>query len=77
MVREQGWTERDERADDELLTYERRQDGSFGAVEGCHDDLLMTRAIGLHIALNEMPLPRLIAPAQHRRRTSSRPDLMF
>ena len=77
MVREQGWTERDERAVDELLTYERRQDGSFGAVEGCHDDLLMTRAIGLHIALNEMQLPRLIAPAQHRRRTSSRPDLMF
>ncbi len=23
--------------------------GSYGAIAGCHDDLLMTRAIGLHI----------------------------
>ena len=42
---------------DEYLTYEQRPDGSYGAISGKHDDLLMTRAIGLHIAFNEMPPP--------------------
>lgn len=39
---------------DELCCYERRPDGSFGAITGKHDDMLMTRAISLHVALNEL-----------------------
>lgn len=56
-VREGLYTERDERCLAELLTYERRPNGSYAAIEGAHDDLLMTRAIALHISATEMPLP--------------------
>ena len=49
--------ERDRDCLDEYLVYERRQNGSFGAIPGHHDDLLMTRAIGLYICFNEMDPP--------------------
>lgn len=58
VVREGLYIERDEGCIDEYLTYERRQNGSYGAVTGKHDDMLMTRAIGLHICFNEMTAPR-------------------
>ncbi len=58
VVREGLYIERDERCVDEYLTYERRPNGSYGAVAGKHDDMLMTRAIGLHVCLNEMTAPR-------------------
>ena len=57
VIREGLYIERDSECVDEFLAYERRQNGSFGAIEGCHDDLLMTRAIGLHIIFHELPLP--------------------
>lgn len=58
VVREGLYIERDEGCIDEYLTYERRSNGSYGAVTGKHDDMLMTRAIGLHICFNEMTAPR-------------------
>ena len=63
VLREQLYVERDERCLDEYLTYEKKPNGAFGAIPGKHDDLLMTRAIGLHICYNEMPLPTI---AQHK-----------
>lgn len=57
IVREGLYVERDAACVDEYLTYERRANGSYGAVSGKHDDMLMTRAIGLHICYNEMRLP--------------------
>lgn len=60
VVREALYIERDQRCLDEMLVYEKKQNGAFGAQEGYHDDLLMTRAIGLHICFNEMELPRII-----------------
>ena len=51
--------ERDKRCLNEMLVYEKKQNGSFGAVQGEHDDLVMTRAIGLHICFNEMELPTI------------------
>lgn len=63
VVREGLYIERDEGCVDEYLTYERRSDGSYGAVTGKHDDMLMTRAIGLHICFNEMRAPRAIGSA--------------
>lgn len=60
VVREQLYVERDERCLDEFVTYERKKNGAYGAIDGKHDDLLMTRAIGLHICFNEMDIPRLI-----------------
>ncbi len=58
VVREGLYIERDERCIDEYLTYERRPNGSYGAVTGKNDDMLMTRAIGLHIIYNELGPPR-------------------
>lgn len=60
VVREAMYVERDERCLDEMLVYEKKQNGSFGAVIGEHDDLLMTRAIGLHICFNEMEQPCIV-----------------
>lgn len=56
-IREGLYVERDETCIDEFLSYERRPDGSLGALSGTHDDLLMTRAIGLHIIFHELDLP--------------------
>ncbi len=67
VVRESLYEERSDAALDEFLSYERRPNGSYGAISGAHDDLLMTRAIGLHIALHEMELPRVRRPMTDRR----------
>ncbi|MDE6717460.1 MAG: terminase [Muribaculaceae bacterium] len=64
VIREALYIERDEACLDEYLSYERRGNGSFGAILGCHDDLLMTRAIGLHIIFHEMPVP-VMTPASN------------
>lgn len=66
VVRESLYTERDERCLDEYLTYERKQNGAYGAITGKHDDLLMTRAIGLHICFFEMEIPRIIRRSSRR-----------
>ena len=60
VIRESLYVERDERCLDEYLCYERKQNGSYGAIIGKHDDLLMTRAIGLHICFNEMDIPTIV-----------------
>lgn len=69
IVREGLYVERDRRATDELLTYERRPNGSYGAVPGMHDDLLMTRAIGLWISYYEMPLPHVVRKGSRTAKT--------
>ncbi|MBD5219469.1 MAG: terminase [Bacteroidales bacterium] len=70
VVRDHLYTERDRRVLDEYLTYERKPNGAYGAIVGAHDDLLMTRAIGLHISLYEMDIPRVInvAERKHKKR---------
>lgn len=65
-IREGLYVERDEACLDEYLTYERRPNGSYGALPGHHDDLLMTRAIGLHICFSEMEPPRLVVVGSRR-----------
>lgn len=64
VLREGLYVERDERCLDEYLCYERKPNGSMGAISGQHDDLLMTRAIGLHICYHEMALPRIVTKKQ-------------
>lgn len=55
-LREQGYIERDSRALDEIDHYEIKEDGTFGAVDGEHDDIYMSRAIGLKASQGyEMP----------------------
>lgn len=60
VVRENLYTERDGRCLDEYLCYEKKPNGAFGAIVGKHDDLLMTRAIGLHICFFEMDVPKFV-----------------
>ena len=60
VIREHLYTERDERCLDEYVVYEKKQNSGFGAIIGKHDDLLMTRAIGLHICFFEMPIPTIV-----------------
>ncbi|MGM9844780.1 MAG: terminase [Muribaculaceae bacterium] len=71
VIREHLYTERDKRCLDEYLCYERKANGAYGAIVGKHDDLLMTRAIGLHICFHEMAMPRIIAKQQRQPRKRS------
>ena len=60
IIRERLYIERDKRCLDEYDTYERKPNGAYGAIVGKHDDLLMTRAIGLHICYREMEMPEFV-----------------
>lgn len=59
--KQDGYTyvEPDERACSEMDSFEIKESGKLGAVDGEHDDILMATAIGVHVALYKMPLPRL------------------
>ena len=62
-VRDQSYIERNIDAIGEYAVYEKKENHcSFGAADGYHDDMVMTRAIGLHICFNEMELPAVIKP---------------
>ena len=73
VIRERLYTETDRRVLDEYLVYERKPNGSYGAIIGNHDDLLMTRAIGLHICFYEMDIPRIVPKRQIRRKRKGGP----
>lgn len=60
VIRERLYIERDKRCLDEYDTYERKPNVAYGAIVGKHDDLLMTRAIGLHICYREMEMPEFV-----------------
>ena len=66
VIRDHLYVERDERCLDEYLCYEKKKNGAFGAITGKHDDLLMTRAIGLQIAFYEMELPTIVVKTKKR-----------
>ena len=74
VIRERLYTERDKRCLDEYLDYEQKQNGSYGAITGKHDDLLMTRAIGLHICFHEMDLPKLVNRVDRAYKRKDRPN---
>ncbi len=54
-LREQGYIERDAQACYEHDVYERKPNGSYGAMEGHHDDILITRCIGNYLCRKELP----------------------
>lgn len=63
---------------DEHRTFENKDDGTLGAVEGCHDDRHITRAIGNYFCYHEnyMPRVRFIEPEKpepiyHERKSSN------
>ncbi len=59
VLRDHLYTERDEGCLDEYSTYIENE-GRYEAPEGYHDDRIMTRAIGMHISLHEMDVPRIV-----------------
>ena len=63
MVRDGGYIERDIDAVNEMRDYQERN-GCYSARPGKHDDILMTRAIGLLVMLDE----------EQKRRTPARPE---
>ena len=71
VIREGLYVERDLRCLDEYRTYEKKKGGGWGAITGKHDDLLMTRAIGLHICFYEMEIPKIVK-RYHRSATRTR-----
>jgi len=56
------YIESDQGTIDEMKRYERKDDGSYGAMDGWKDDRLMTAAIGLYLSRNErvMGKPRFV-----------------
>ena len=70
-IREHLYTERDAACLDEYLTYIETDNGAYEAMEGYHDDKLMTRAIGLHICFHEMEVPVIRKKTKRRLRHSS------
>jgi len=60
VVRERLYIERDEMCLEEYKVYIENEKGGFEAPSGYHDDILMTRAIGMQICLFEMDMPRII-----------------
>jgi hypothetical protein len=65
-LREETYIERDARATYQMDTYEIKPDGSYGAVEGQHDDHVMVTAIGVWACLKYMPMPREVVRVKPR-----------
>ena len=63
VLREGGYVERDEEALNEARMYEQKENGSYGAKEGRHDDIIMTRMIGLYVVYT-MPLPVIVEESE-------------
>ena len=72
MLRESGYVERDLLACYEHDVFERKPNGSFGAMDGHHDDILITRCIGTYICYSE-PLPVIVDRVPRARRHPSMP----
>ena len=60
IIREHLYTERDEGCLEEYAPYIETEKGGFEAMEGYHDDKLMTRAIGLQVCYHEMEIPCVV-----------------
>lgn len=57
MLREDGYIENNPEACDEHDTFEVKENGSLGAVDGCRDDRHITRAIGNWVCYQYLPPP--------------------
>lgn len=59
-LREGGYRERNEKCLNEARVFEKKNGGAYEAKEGYHDDILITRMIGVYICYI-LPIPRAIA----------------
>lgn len=74
-LRTTGYIENDAMVCDEYDSYEIKPDGTYGAVEGQHDDLVMVTGIGLERS-NTMDAPAYIIPRAEKK-TQSRTAASF
>jgi hypothetical protein len=75
-MRDDDYIERDQRVIDECHQFEIKPSGKMGAVEGCHDDLVIPTAIGVWASAFYMDSPKIIEeqkkkPIKHRRTEAS------
>jgi len=70
ILRDEAYIERSKNALNEADQYEKKPNGSYGAKEGCHDDELMTTAIGCYVAMEKLDPPKIIkdVPKNNTRR---------
>jgi hypothetical protein len=61
-VRDAAYVERDAEACNEYATYVELPNGSYAAKLGKHDDILMTRALALHVISSTAPINTDISP---------------
>lgn len=62
-IRDGEYIERDRRCVDEMAWLEVKPDGSLGAIDGQHDDIIDPTAIAIYVSSEEMPLPKKISLA--------------
>ena len=62
-LRERAYVERSHRALDQARMYERKENGTYGAKDGYHDDDLITRMIGLYVDYHDLSLPEVVEAA--------------
>lgn len=58
-IRDDSYVEYDSRVCDEEDSYEVKTNGTLGAVDGAHDDMVMATAIGRYVS-STMPVPEII-----------------
>lgn len=69
-LREMGFIDYDVRFYNECATYELKPNGSYGAIDGYHDDIYMSTGIGLYVS-SKIPLPTL-KPEHSEQKTQQR-----
>lgn len=70
-LRNEGYIERDARACAEFKAFQQNEDGTMGAVDGMHDDIVMSTAIGLYVS-DQMAPPVEYIPKTKAERHSAR-----
>jgi hypothetical protein len=68
-LRDDLYYEKDSRATDEMYQFELKDNGLYGAKDGCHDDHVIVTAGGLWLAIKYMPLPVEIKQGFTKKRT--------
>lgn len=69
-LRDESYIEREEEAVSEMAVYEKKPNGSFGAMEGHHDDRVMVRAIGMYICFCEMDFPCIVRKSERQKKNT-------
>ena len=68
-LRDDEYIERDKRALDEMDSYETKPDGTLGAVDGAFDDMVITTAGDVWIALKYLPMPTIATRETSKRKS--------